>query len=127
MADAPRIPCTSTKSARAKINAALMRCHSGGCGMPTNCTTVKNRTVGWDQSCGSLSLYPLLRLVESEGAQATRGIAALSQSLTLQSVTMPVASATRDVLRRRHVQNFDGSLLLLFHFKWSFLVFFHSH
>jgi hypothetical protein len=44
-----------------------------------------------------LSLYPLLRLVESEGAQATREIAAVSETFTLESVTMPVASAARDV------------------------------
>jgi hypothetical protein len=54
-----------------------------------------------------LSLCPLLRPVEQEGAQASVFVAVLNlESPSLQSVT--VASASRDVLQRLQVPNPDA-------------------
>ena len=68
--------------------------------------TIKNRNVGWDHRA-ALSLCPLLNHVDSVAA-ASSAFAALSETFTLQSVTMPVASATRDVFQWLLVTNFDS-------------------
>ena len=54
---------------------------------------IESRSVEWDHVRLSL---PLLNPVESEGAQASYAIAALSKSSSLQSVSS--VSATRDIL-----------------------------
>ena len=86
-----------------------------------------SRTAAWDGTLVRLSLCPLLRPVESEGAQATSAfadlVAALSGIGSANLRRVMSASATRDVLQRLSVPNFDAYFLfLLFHFRRSFLI-----
>jgi hypothetical protein len=99
-----------------------MRCHSVGCGFPDNST--QSRTAPWDRTIVRLSLCPLLRAVDSEGAQVTSAVADLVAGLSGSASSRSVmsASATRDVLRHLQVPNFAALLLSLFHFRRSFLV-----
>jgi hypothetical protein len=53
-----------------------------------------------------LSLCPLLNPVESERAQASSAVAALNETPSVQSVML--VSASRDVLQRIQVPNFDA-------------------
>jgi hypothetical protein len=69
--------------------------------------SAQSRTAAWDRTTCGFSLYPLCRPVESEGAQASVSVAVLNlESPSVQSVT--VASASRDVLQRLQVPNFDA-------------------
>jgi hypothetical protein len=61
--------------------------------------------VGWDHRCGSLSVR-LLNPVESERTQASSAVAALNETPSVQSVMS--VSASRDVLQRIQVPNFDA-------------------
>src|SRR5262245_53797084 len=65
---------------------------------------------GMGPRCGSLSLSlcPSLNAAECVGPEATSAFAALSESSSLQSVSVSSASATRDVVQRHQVPNFDG-------------------